>query len=132
MAKAERMTDAPAPTLRLDKWLWHARFAKSRSVAAALVVGPGVRINGERAVKPSVAVRPGDVLGFALGRRVVVARVVALGARRGPAAEARMLYEDLSPPSPPREPTPASRAPGAGRPTKAERRAEDRFRDDAR
>ena len=126
------MTDAPSPTLRVDKRLWHARFAKSRRVAAELVTGAGVRINGERASKPSAAVRPGDVLGFALGRRVIVARVLALGARRGPAPEARALYEDLSPPPPPRPaPSPAQREPGAGRPTKAERRAQDRFRDEA-
>jgi ribosome-associated heat shock protein Hsp15 len=88
----------------------------------------GVRVNGERAVKPAAAVRPGDVLTFALGARVVVVRILGPGARRGPAAEARTLYEDLSLPAPPRpDPTPR-RDPGAGRPEKAERRALDRLR----
>jgi len=118
----------PTPSLRLDKWLWHARFAKSRGVAAKLIEEAGVRVNGERAPKPAAPVRPGDVLTFALGRRVVVARVLALGARRGPAPEAQSLYEDLSPPPPPRPVSPAPREAGAGRPTKAERRALDRLR----
>ncbi|MEM1313352.1 MAG: RNA-binding S4 domain-containing protein [Pseudomonadota bacterium] len=126
------MTEPSAPTLRLDKWLWHARFAKSRRIAADLISKPGVRVNDVRVAKPSAPVRPGDVIGFALGRRVVVVRILALGDRRGPATEARLLYEDLSPPPPPRpSPAPAVRDDGAGRPTKAERRAQDRFFRDA-
>lgn len=123
----------PGPGLRLDKWLFQARFAKSRGVAARLVAETGVRVNGARAAKPAAAVRPGDVLTFALGDRVRVVRVLALGERRGPAAEARMLYDDLSPPAPPRAAGPEAggpprREPGAGRPEKAERRALDRLR----
>lgn len=124
-------------TLRLDKWLWQARFAKSRGIAAKLVSETGVRVNGTRVSKPAAAVRPGDVLTFALGRQVRVIRVLALGHRRGPAPEARELYEDLDPPGArgtrsaddPAAPAPPRREPGAGRPTKAERRALDRFRD---
>ena len=92
--------------IRLDKWLFHARFAKSRGVAARLVSDTGVRINGARAAKSAQSVRPGDVLTFALGPHVRVVRILAPGTRRGPAPEARMLYEDLAPP-----PEPGERAP---------------------
>ena len=88
----------PAATLRLDKWLWHARFAKSRSLAAKLVSETGVRVNGTRASKSAAAVRPGDVLTFVQGRHVRVIRILALGTRRGPAPEAQALYDDLDPP----------------------------------
>ena len=127
---------AGAAGLRLDKWLWHARFVKSRGLAAKLVSETGVRVNGTRAAKPAAAVRPGDVLTFALGRHVRVIRILALGTRRGPAPEAQALYDDLDPPAPraaepePGTPAPAAaREPGAGRPTKAQRRALDRQRD---
>lgn len=96
-------TDAPAADLpiRLDRWLWHARFFRSRSLAAAAVSGGRMRLNSRVVAKPAQAVRPGDVLTFALGRRIMVVRVLAAGHRRGPAPEARGLYEDLSPPAPP-------------------------------
>ena len=128
MSDAAPSPEGATPALRLDKWLFHARLAKSRGVAARLVAEAGMRVNGERAEKPARPVRPGDVLTFALGGRVRVVRVVALGARRGPAPEARALYDDLSPPPPARPASPAPRAPGAGRPEKAERRALDRLR----
>jgi ribosomal 50S subunit-recycling heat shock protein len=66
----------PRPTIRLDKWLFHARFVKSRSLAAALVEGAGVRVNGQRIAKPAYAVGPQDVLTFAIGARVRVVRVL--------------------------------------------------------
>lgn len=138
--------EPPAPqggtegALRLDKWLWHARFARTRSLAARLVTETGVRINGQRTGKPAAQVRAGDVLTFALGAAVRVVRVEALGIRRGPAPEARALYEDLAPPPPraeaPPDPdaadlgSPARREAGAGRPEKAARRALDRLRPD--
>ncbi len=81
--------------MRLDKWLWQARFAKSRSLSAALIEGGGLRLNGRLVDKPSQGVAPGDVLTLASGGRVRVIRIVALGIRRGPAAEAAGLYEDL-------------------------------------
>ncbi len=123
------------PALRIDKWLWQARFFKSRSLAQRLCGGGRLRLNGNRVTKAHVTVRPGDVLTFPKGPHVRVVRVAALGVRRGPAAEAATLYEDLAPPrstkpeaGPPR-PTPARRDAGAGRPTKTERRATDRLKD---
>jgi ribosome-associated heat shock protein Hsp15 len=122
------------PTLRLDKWLWHARFARTRSLAAKLVSAARFRINGNPTEKAHHAVRPGDVLTFPLGPHIRVIKVLALGLRRGPAPEARLLYEDLDPPKPtpssPKEPPVASREDGAGRPTKRERRAIDRLHSD--
>jgi len=112
---------------RLDKWLWFARFCKSRTLASKLCAAGKVRIGGELVHKAHYLVRPGDVLTFPQGPHIRVVRVVQLGIRRGPATEARTLYEDLSPPAP-REPATLQREPGAGRPTKAERRAIDRFR----
>lgn len=121
------MAEASRDTLRVDKWLWQARFFKTRSLAARVVAEHGVRINGLRVAKPAAQVSPGDVLTFATGARVRVARVLALGTRRGPAAEAWTLYEDLSPPPPPRDPA-APRALPGGRPEKRARRAFDAAR----
>jgi ribosome-associated heat shock protein Hsp15 len=83
---------------RLDKWLWFARIVKSRTLAAQLVEDGKVRINRAKVAKPAQAVRPNDVLTIVIRGRVQVIRVVAPGARRGPPAEARLLYELLSPP----------------------------------
>jgi len=128
------MSDTPAPSLRLDKWLWHARFARTRSLAAKLVSEARFRINGNPTEKAHHAVRPGDVLTFPLGPHIRVIKVLALGARRGPAPEARLLYEDLDPPQPnppaSKDPPVALREDGAGRPTKRERRQTDRLRSD--
>jgi ribosome-associated heat shock protein Hsp15 len=85
------------PSIRLDKWLWQARFCRSRSLAAALVAEGRVRVNSEPVAKPARSIGPGDMLTFALGARIRVVRVVATGERRGPAAEAQALYEDLDP-----------------------------------
>jgi len=108
--------------IRLDKWLWHARFYKTRSVAAGRVSGGHVRVNGSRAAKPARLLGPGDVLTFAQGPTVRVVRVVALGTRRGPAPEARALYDDLAPPRTRDSDPPNPRYEGKGRPTKRERR----------
>lgn len=110
---------------RVDKFLWYARFFKSRTLAATMVSGGRVRINGERCEKASALVRLGDVLTFPAGPHVRVIKVLAGGERRGPAPEARLLYEDLTPPRealPLEEQAPAPREKGAGRPTKKERR----------
>ena len=82
---------------RLDKWLWCARFMKARSECARLVAGGSVRINRQVTDKPHAKLRPGDVLTLPLPRDVRVVRVLALAARRGPAVEARTLYEDVAP-----------------------------------
>ena len=80
---------------RLDKWLWHARVVKARSSAAALVEAGHVRINGVREKAPGHAVKAGDVLTVALDNSVRILKVVAFAERRGDAAAARVLYEDL-------------------------------------
>ena len=123
------MSEAAAK-LRIDKWLWHARFFKTRSLAAKLVSGGKLRVNGQPVAKPAFAVGAGDVLTFAQGREVRVIRVLALGERRGPAPEAQALYDDLDPPKP-REAAPAApRYEGKGRPTKRDRRALQQTRSD--
>ena len=85
---------AQADRLRLDKWLFFARFAKSRSVAAALVEGGAIRINGRKVDVAARPVRVGDVLTMKLAGDVRLIRVEALGTRRGPASEARTLYSE--------------------------------------
>ncbi len=118
----------PEGRQRLDKWLWYARLAKTRTLAQKLCVSGHVRINRDRTDSASHPVKTGDVLTVALPGGVRVLKVLATGERRGPAVEARLLYEDLSPPSPPRLPT---QGPGGGRPTKRDRRALDEFLGDA-
>jgi ribosome-associated heat shock protein Hsp15 len=81
---------------RLDKWLWFARFAKTRTLAAKLVTSGFVRLNGQRTDSAAKAVAVGDVITIALARTTLVVRVESLGERRGPANEARQLYLDLS------------------------------------
>lgn len=126
--------DALPEKLRVDKWLWHARFFRTRGLAAELAGSGRLRINSEHAGKPSQTVRPGDVLTFPQGNRIRVIRIEALSDRRGPASEARGLYTDLDPPaamstadSVPVPPA-AQRDPGTGRPTKSERRKTDALR----
>ena len=91
-------------SLRLDKWLWYARFVKTRTLAAKLAAESRLRVNGQVATRAHQPVKPGDVLTFSVAGRVRVVRVLALAERRGPPAEARLLYDDLSPPPPPRAP----------------------------
>lgn len=116
-------------TLRLDKWLWHARIFRSRSLASKFCLEGRIRIGGRVVEKAHLLVKPGDVLTFAHGRDVKVLKIVALGKRRGPAPEARTLYEDLSTPTPsaPEGAPSPQRERGSGRPTKADRRALDRL-----
>lgn len=126
---------ADEPTLRIDKWLWFARLCKTRTQAGALCRSGLVRVNRTPVRKPNHPLRPDDVLTLPLGRRIVVVRVIALGERRGPYREAQLLYEDLSPPRPPRDqaaPAVGERPRGAGRPTKRERRAIDRLNEDGK
>ncbi|PWR18605.1 RNA-binding S4 domain-containing protein [Zavarzinia aquatilis] len=91
------MTEAAGQSLRLDKWLWHARFAKTRGLAAEYAEKGRVRLNGQPALKAHQNIRIGDVLTFSFGQKPRVIRVLGLGTRRGPAPEAQALYEDITP-----------------------------------
>ena len=81
---------------RLDQWLWFARFVKSRSLAARLCTAGAVTINGGAVTKPHQPVRVGDIVALPLGGWQRTVRVLALGVRRGPASEARLLYEEAA------------------------------------
>ncbi len=119
---------SPVERQRLDKWLWFTRIAKTRTLATRLVETGKARINRARVTKASRTVQPGDVITLVIHEQVRVLKVLACGTRRGPAAEARELYEDMSPPPLKHEtaikapPSPAQREKGAGRPTKRDRR----------
>lgn len=89
------MTGSP-PRQRVDKWLWHARFFKTRSLAAALCREGRVRLNGDRVEKSSVLVGAGDTLTFPQGSRIRVVRIAAIAEGREPASAAALLYLDLS------------------------------------
>jgi ribosome-associated heat shock protein Hsp15 len=90
---------SPKSDRRLDQWLWFARLTKSRSLAARLCAAGTVVVNGMVVRKPSQAVRVGDAVIVALGLRRRALRVLALGERRGPPAEARSLYEETARPA---------------------------------
>jgi ribosome-associated heat shock protein Hsp15 len=127
------MTDTPeTEKIRIDKWLWHARFFKTRTLASEVVQDGPVRVNRRPIRKASHAVCVGDVLTFPQGPHVRVIEIMALSHRRGPASEAQGLYRDLSPPvAAEKRGKPdlvAPREAGAGRPTKKERRDLDRLR----
>jgi len=113
-------SEAPRATLRADKWLWHARFFKTRGLSAKLISGGHLRVNGAKVHKPSQSVGPGDVLTFPQGSQIRVVRVRAIGERRGPAPEAQALYDDLTPEADPLPRNP--RFEGKGRPSGKDRR----------
>jgi ribosome-associated heat shock protein Hsp15 len=121
------LTEAPRASIRIDKWLWYARFFKTRGLAAKVVSAGQVRVDGSRVAKPSHAIGPGATLTFPQGNRIRVVRMVEPGSRRGPAPEAQALYEDLTPEAPP-APPPAPGYDGGGRPTKKDRRKGDALR----
>jgi ribosome-associated heat shock protein Hsp15 len=129
-----REPEKSSASVRVDKWLWAARFFKSRSIAVTAIEGGKVTLNGER-VKPSRDVKPGDAVRVRLGPYEHTVIVRAVSDRRGPAAQAALLYEE----------TPESReareklhwqlkhaapviVPGDGRPTKRDRRLLDKFK----
>lgn len=116
------MSEAAAK-LRADKWLWQARFFKTRSLSAKLITAGHLRVNSEKVHKASATLKCGDVLTFPQAKQIRVVRVEAMGTRRGPAAEAQTLYTDLSPPKDDFPPSPQYE--GKGRPTKSDRRALD-------
>jgi len=116
---------------RIDKWLFFARIIKSRTLAGKFVSSGNVRVNREKIDQASFLVKPADVLTISLERRILVLKILGCGSRRGPAPEAQLLFEDITP-----KPTEASKAetvlaerePGSGRPTKRDRRKTDQFR----
>ena len=122
--------EASLDSIRVDKWLWAARVFKTRSLAGAACDGGKVDVNAE-AAKPARRVRAGDLIAVSLprGRRRIL-KVAAIGDRRGSAEVAKALFEDLTPPEPPRlrQASPPRRDPGSGRPTKRERRDIERLR----
>lgn len=140
MSAEERADDAAAlaggGSQRLDKWLWFARVVKSRTLAATLITAGKIRVNRVRAEKPSQLVKAGDVVTSSIKRTVRVLRVRAPGERRGPATEAALLFDDLTPPplrhseevAEPGASGPGIRPAGAGRPTKRDRRSIDRLK----
>ena len=126
---------AKGPTQRLDRWLWFARFFKSRTLAASVVTSSKIRVNAERVSRAATLIRPGDTLTFPIGPHIRVIKIVGIGTRRGPAPEAQLLYQDLAPPEKrPKKsetgPKSGFREPGSGRPTKRERRQTNALRDD--
>ena len=126
------MTPSPPSTMRVDKWLWHARFFKTRTLATRLAAAGNIRINGQKQSRASASIRIGDVLTFPLNRHIRLIEVVALSTRRGPAVEAQALYIDRDPPQVKKREEKiieqaAFREAGSGRPTKKQRRAESHF-----
>lgn len=87
----------PVARQRLDKWLWFARIAKSRTLAQKIIASGAVRVDSQKVIEVDHRIGPGAVLTIALNGRIKVLRVLDPGARRGPATEAQGLYEDLSP-----------------------------------
>jgi len=116
---------------RIDKWLFFARAVKSRTLAGKFVAAGNVRVNREKIDQASFLIKPDDVLTIALERRILVYKVLGCGLRRGPAPEAQLLYEDITPKPAEAgevETAAAQREPGSGRPTKRDRRKTDQFR----
>lgn len=121
--------------IRIDKWLWAARFFKTRALAQQAIEGGKVRLNGER-VKPAKEIRPGDRLAIQIGGFEWAVQVLELSAQRGPASVAQQLYQES-------EESRAQRALEAvkrrranepastikGRPTKRDRRTLDRWQE---
>lgn len=141
-ADEDRTDAASASGQRLDKWLWFARVVKSRTQAAGLVTSGKVRVNRAKVDKPAHGLKPGDVVTVSVGRKIRILKVVAAGVRRGPASEAQGLFEEVMPAvaapvagaqsrsrvDRPATAQPAEREPGAGRPTKRDRRLIDEWR----
>ena len=114
--------------IRLDKWLFFARFFKTRGLSSKQIQAGHVRVNATKVLKPATSISIGQVLTVVQRRTVLVVEVLALGHRRGPASEAQLLYRDLTPKQDSEDPAP--RQDRKGRPTKRERRAVRNFRND--
>lgn len=126
---------SPLRKERLDRFLFFSRAVKSRTLAQKIIETGAVRVNSEKTDRSDYKIGAGDVLTMSIHGRILVWRILDPGTRRGPASEAQGLYEDLSPPAPPRaersayEMAIAERPAGTGRPTKKQRRETDRLRD---
>ena len=126
------MAQSPPAAMRVDKWLWHARFFKSRTLATRLAAAGNIRINGQKQSRASASIRIGDVLTFPLNRHIRLIEVVALSTRSGPSVDAQALYLDRDPPQVKKRDEKiieqaAFREAGSGRPTKKQRRAGNQF-----
>lgn len=123
----------PAENQRVDIWLWHARFFKTRTLSSRICRAGKVRINGQKFTRAKSPITVGDVLTFPQPSIIRIIKVASLSHRRGPAPEAQTLYEDMTPPpeiiKQEQKSKVARRDKGSGRPTKTERRATDRLRD---
>ncbi|AGT08438.1 RNA-binding S4 domain-containing protein [Paracoccus aminophilus] len=86
-----------ALTIRLDRWLHHARLFRTRTLASEAISGGGIRLNSQPCRKPAQTVRPGDLVTVAAHGKVRTLRVLDLGERRGPAVQAAGLYEEIDP-----------------------------------
>ncbi|PCJ33093.1 MAG: RNA-binding protein S4 [Alphaproteobacteria bacterium] len=126
------MPDPDVSNQRVDIWLWHARFFKTRTLSSKICRAGKVRLNGLKITKAKTPIIVGDILTFPQEKKIRIAKILAFNHRRGPAPEARALYEDMTPP-----PTEikriekskvALRDRGTGRPTKNQRRATDRLK----
>mgnify|MGYP001213657021 FL=1 len=89
------MTVKSNETIRIDKWLWFARFFKNRNLSARIVSQGKVRLNGRRISKPSTFLKKGDALTFPQGNILRLVKVLELGKRRGPFKEALTLYDEI-------------------------------------
>lgn len=131
---SDRQGSDRASSDRLDKWLWHVRLVRTRTMASELVSGGHVRVGSVRIDKPGYAIKTGDVVTVVLRTGVRVLKVNGFADRRGDTAAAALLFEDLAPPVPraPAGPKPQResglREPGSGRPTKRDRRQIDRLK----
>ena len=135
MVTAAPYKEANATGPRLDKWLWYARFFKTRALASKAISNGRFRLDGDLMSKPHRQAKCGQVLTFSQGMRIRVVRIKALGSRRGPAQEAALLFDDLAPNEPATDRTTATTMPafenrqaGDGRPTKRQRRETDRLK----
>ncbi|HVH19370.1 MAG TPA: S4 domain-containing protein [Myxococcota bacterium] len=137
MAKPPATETSTAGRVRIDKWLWAARFFKTRSLAAEAVAAGKIELNDER-VKPAKLIQLGDSVSVRLGPYVHIVHVRGISERRGPASVAATLYEETAESAAARAKLAEQlrMAPAAfvyeekGRPTKRDRREIDRFRDE--
>jgi ribosome-associated heat shock protein Hsp15 len=136
-AADDEANDSKAGAQRLDKWLWFARVAKTRTLSATLISEGKVRVNGVKVIKPAHTVKIGETVTVVMRQRMRILKVAGIGVRRGSADVAALLFEDLSPALPAKtgeagtsgaDATAGQREPGSGRPTKRERREMERFK----